>query len=177
MNEPEHTHTPITKTRETRTPDANRDPISGTHGAHPVGTGIGAAGAGVAGAAVGAVVAGPVGAIAGGVIGAVAGGLGGKAVAEAIDPTVEDTYWRTEHKNRSYYDRFMGYEDYAPAYRYGWENHARDFAKDEADLASGWEKARGKSRLTWDRAKAASRDAWDRVRPEQAKRNGCGSCD
>ena len=32
--------------------DANRDPITGTPGAHPVGTGVGAAGGGSAGAAI-----------------------------------------------------------------------------------------------------------------------------
>ena len=58
--------------------DANRDPISGEAGAHPVGTGIGAAGAGTIGAVVGSV------------IGSVAGGLAGKGAAEKADPTVED---------------------------------------------------------------------------------------
>ena len=44
-----------------RDADANRDPISGAPGAHPVGTGVGAiAGGAAAGAAVGTV-AGPVG--------------------------------------------------------------------------------------------------------------------
>ena len=37
----------------TRTTDANRDPITGAPGAHPVGTGVGAAGGGAAGAAIG----------------------------------------------------------------------------------------------------------------------------
>ncbi|NJL23055.1 MAG: hypothetical protein HC895_23115, partial [Leptolyngbyaceae cyanobacterium SM1_3_5] len=36
--------------------DSNPDPITGEPGAHPVGTGIGAAGAGAAGAAIGGVV-------------------------------------------------------------------------------------------------------------------------
>lgn len=47
--------------------DENRDPITGEPGSHPVGTGVGAAGAGLAGAAAGMAVGGPVG----GVIGAV----------------------------------------------------------------------------------------------------------
>ena len=70
---------------------ANRDPITGTPGAHPVGTGVGAAAGGVAaGAAVGSV-AGPVGTVVGAAVGAVAGGLAGKGVAEKIDPTTGKT--------------------------------------------------------------------------------------
>ncbi len=67
---------------------ANRDPISGTPGSHPVGTGVGAAGGAAAGAAVGTL-AGPVGAAVGLAAGAVVGGLAGKDAAEKMDPTVE----------------------------------------------------------------------------------------
>jgi uncharacterized protein (TIGR02271 family) len=71
------------------TGSANRDPITGTPGAHPVGTGVGAVAGGVAaGAAVGTV-AGPIGTAVGAAVGAVAGGLAGKGVAEEVDPTVE----------------------------------------------------------------------------------------
>lgn len=70
-----------------RNPNANPDPITGEKGAHPVGTGIGAAGAGAAATAVGAAVGGPVGAVVSAVVGSVAGGLAGKGVAEQIDPT------------------------------------------------------------------------------------------
>ncbi len=69
------------------TGSANRDPITGEPGAHPVGTALGAtAGAVAAGAAVGSV-AGPVGTVVGAAVGAVAGGLAGKGVAEQVDPT------------------------------------------------------------------------------------------
>src|SRR5258705_8003526 len=79
--------------------DSNPDPITGAPGAHPIGTGVGAAGAGAAGAAIGAV-AGPVGAAVGAVVGAVAGGLAGKGVAEAVNPTEEDAYWRGQQAPR-----------------------------------------------------------------------------
>ncbi len=59
---------------------AHPDPITGEPGAHPLGVGVGAVGAGLAGAAIG-MVAGPVGALIGAAIGAVAGGLAGKEVA------------------------------------------------------------------------------------------------
>jgi hypothetical protein len=150
----------------TNVPDRNPDPITKEPGAHPVGTGIGAAAAGATGAAIGSV-AGPVGTAVGAVVGAVAGGLAGKGVAEAINPTAEDAYWRGTYQDRPYYDRTMSYDDYAPAYRYGWESQARysgrRFDDVENDMSSNWERAKGRSRLTWEKAKAASRDAWDRV--------------
>ena len=69
--------------------DANRDPLSGKPGSHPVGTAIGAAAGGVtAGAAIGTV-AGPVGTLVGGAVGAVVGGLAGKGIAELFDALLE----------------------------------------------------------------------------------------
>lgn len=59
---------------------AHLDPITGEPGAHPVGVGVGALGAGAAGAVIGAVL-GPIGAVIGAAFGAVAGGLAGKEVA------------------------------------------------------------------------------------------------
>src|SRR5829696_8365005 len=102
------------------TPDANPDPITGAPGSHPIGTGVGAAGGGAAGAAIGAV-GGPVGMAVGAVVGAVAGGLAGKGAAEAVNPTAEDTYWRSNHANRPYYEKDYDYDkDYRPAYEHGW---------------------------------------------------------
>lgn len=76
--------------------DANRDPITGAPGSHPVGTGLGAAAGGVAAGAAAGTVAGPVGTVVGAAVGAVVGGLAGKATAEAIDPTAEDAYWQDQ---------------------------------------------------------------------------------
>ena len=147
--------------------DMNRDPITGEPGAHPVGTGAGAAGGGATGAAIGAVVGGPVGAVVGGAIGAVAGGLAGKGAAEAVNPTVEDAYWRDNYKSRPYAKADMGYDAYRPAYQYGWESRSRyagrKFDDVQGELAAGWDKARGTSKLAWNDAKAATKDAWHRV--------------
>lgn len=146
--------------------DANRDPITEEPGAHPVGTGIGAAGGGAAGAAAGAI-AGPVGAAVGLVAGAVVGGLAGKGVAEKVDPTVEDGYWKENYSRRGYVDKNVPYERYQPAYRVGYEGvrryPGRRFSDVEADLQRDYEKARGKTGLEWEKAKLATRDAWDRV--------------
>jgi hypothetical protein len=154
-------------TKTFKTADLNRDPISGAPGAHPVGTGLGAAGAGAAGAAIGAV-AGPAGALAGAAIGAVVGGLAGKGVAEMIDPTAEEAYWRDTYATRPYYDATYGYEgDYLPAYQHGWKSRAKYAGKswDEAEreIEQDWESNRGRSRFGWDKARMASRDAWDRI--------------
>lgn len=151
-------------------PDANRDPISGTPGAHPVGSGAGALAGGAAGAAIGTAVGGPVGGVAGAVIGGVAGGLGGKAAAESVNPTVENQYWSAHYVDRPYVESTYTYEtDYRPAYQYGWENYrrhraaGRTYDEVENDLERGWEKAKDRSRLGWDKARGAARDAWDRL--------------
>ena len=155
--------------------DANRDPITGAPGAHLVGTGIGAAGAGAAGAAIGSM-AGPVGTAVGAVVGAVAGGLAGKGIAESVNPTAEEEYWQNNYKARPYVTAGTTYDEYAPAYRYGWEARGRSAGSRwedvESNLRSNWESTKGKTRMEWDRAKNAVRDAWERVdRREHANVN------
>jgi len=123
--------------------DSNPDPITGAPGSHPIGTGVGA------------------------VVGAVAGGLAGKGVGEMVDPTNEDAYWRENYSSRSYVDRGASYDEYAPAYRMGWESSQRykghRFEDTESNLKADWERTKGKSKLGWDKAKFAVKDAWDRT--------------
>jgi hypothetical protein len=149
------------------TTNENRDPISGEPGAHPVGTGVGAVVGGAAAGAAAASVAGPVGTVVGAAVGAVLGGLAGKGIAESVDPTAEDAYWRDNYKTRPYVDNTFGYDDYGPAYAYGVNTYTqypgRSFDEIEPDLQRDWGTARGTSRLEWERAKSASRDAWQRV--------------
>ncbi|MBD1910029.1 MULTISPECIES: hypothetical protein [unclassified Leptolyngbya] len=155
--------------KEHREHDANRDPLSGEPGAHPVGTGVGAAGAGAAGAAIGGAIGGPVGAVVGAVVGSVSGGLAGKRVAESVNPTVEDNYWRENYTTRSYVEPGSTYEDYQPAYRTGYEGYSRygttgkTYDELEPDLRQDYERNHSGARLGWEKAKHASRDAWDRV--------------
>lgn len=158
--------------------DLNRDPLSGTPGAHPIGTGAGAAAGGATGAAIG-MVGGPVGVAAGAVVGAVAGGLAGKGVAEMVNRTGEEAYWRGQYTREPYYSADRSYDDYSPAYRTGYEGrglHAdRSFDDAETDLRRSYEANRGNSRLEWDDAKLASRAAWHRVEhalPGDADRDG-----
>src|SRR5688500_12710293 len=164
------------KDRDPDHADANRDPISGAPGAHPVGVGVGAAGGAAAGAAVGAV-GGPVGSAVGAVVGGVAGGLAGKGAAEAVNPTVEDTYWRSNYATRPYVTPGSTYDIYRPAYQYGWESYGRDrgrkFDEIEPELSRNWDST--KNKLTGDRAREATRDAWHRVEkaiPGDADKDG-----
>jgi hypothetical protein len=146
--------------------DDNPDPVTGEPGSHPIGTGVGTAAGGLAmGAAAGAA-AGPLGAAAGAVVGGVLGGLAGKEVAEQIDPTSEDAYWRENYRSRSYVDQDTEYETIRPAYQYGWESQCRykgrRFDEVEPELEKGW-MSRPHGNLNWDKARHATRDAWDRV--------------
>lgn len=152
---------------DTRDESANRDPISGAPGAHPVGTGLGAiAGGAAAGAAVGTV-AGPVGTLVGAAVGVVVGGLAGKGVAEAIDPTREDAYWRDNYSSRPYVALGSTYDDYGPAYGFGVDAASRypgrTFAEAEDELSRQWVDRSGTSKLRWVRARDAARDAYNRV--------------
>ena len=149
----------------------NLDPISGEPGSHPVGTGAGAVGTAAVAAAIGAVVGGPIGFAVGGAVGAVAGAMAGHEVAETVNPTVEDAYWRDNYSTRPYVTAERDYSFYQPAYRYGWE--ARSNYKDatwddvESKLDLGWMAGRGHSTLAWHEAKPATRDAWNRFDAEQ----------
>ncbi|MEO8160632.1 MAG: hypothetical protein ABI588_04365 [Arenimonas sp.] len=146
--------------------DMHRDPITGTPGAHPLGTGPGAAGGAAAGAAAGAA-GGPIGMAVAGAIGAVVGGLGGKAASEALNPSGEEQYWRAHYEHEPYRSPSFDYEDYAPAYRLGYENRerfgAQSFEQVENNLAAEWKQAKGESRLDWSDARAAIRAAWSHV--------------
>ncbi|MDQ6801621.1 MAG: hypothetical protein M3041_12360 [Acidobacteriota bacterium] len=141
--------------------DDNPDPITGEPGAHPVGVAGGGTGGALAGAAIGGAVAGPVGAVVGGVVGAVAGGAAGKGAAEAVNPTVEEAHWRKQSGKE--------FDQYAPAYRYGWEAAARNdyqgrrFDDVERDLEKNWSKARGNMKSEWKDVRDRTRDAFERV--------------
>ena len=143
----------------------NPDLITGAPGSHPVGTGIGAALGGMAAGAAAGTVAGPVGTIAGAAVGAIVGGLAGKGVAEKIDPTREDAYWRESH-GRQTYAKNRSYDEFAPAYRVGYEGYGeygaagKSFDESEADLRRNYEMKPGK--LPWSEVRPASRAAWSK---------------
>jgi hypothetical protein len=148
-------------------PHSNPDPITGEPGAHPIGTGVGTASGGLAGAAIGAAVGGPAGAAIGAVVGGVVGAYSGRSVAEAVNHTEEDKYWREHHHKQEWADKDSSYEHYAPAYRTGYEGIAKYAGKPyheiENNLARDYEKNDANPAIPWDRARPAVKAAWDRL--------------
>jgi hypothetical protein len=147
--------------------DVNRDPISGTPGAHPVGTGAGAAPGGIAGGLAGLAVAGPVGGAIGAAIGAIAGGLAGKSVAEAVNPTAEEKFWRETYIREPYYETGRSFEYYAPGFRAGWEGRVRhdgrSFEEVEPELMLQYDETKSELDPSWSVMRQAARAAWNRV--------------
>jgi hypothetical protein len=80
----------------------------------------------------------------------------------------EDLYWQGQYPSRPYALADRPYSTVRPAYQYGAQAATyytgRPWPNVEADLARGWDKARGPSHLSWEDAKHPIRDAWDRVR-------------
>jgi uncharacterized protein YjbJ (UPF0337 family) len=151
------------------TPDSNPDPITKEKGSHPVGVAAGGTGGAVAGGAIGGAVGGPVGAAIGAAVGAVAGGLAGKGVAEAVNPTVEEEYWREQFQNRPYYKSGTNYDTYQPYYRYGWEAASRPefrgkkYDEIERQLETEWPSYRNTAKGEFREYKGATRDAYERA--------------
>jgi hypothetical protein len=101
-------------------------------------------------------------------VGAVAGAVAGHQIAERINPSVEDEYWRSNYSTRPYVNKGSAYDDYAPAYRLGWERypdyHGRSFDDVEHEFERDWDNTRGSSRLAWNDARHATRDSFQRVK-------------
>jgi hypothetical protein len=157
-----------TEPSRSQEPRTARGPDDGALGAHKPGTVVGGVAGVVAGAAAVGSVAGPLGAAVGAGIGAVAGAYAGKGIADLINPTYEDEFWRASWKDRPYIEGGFTYDqDYGPAYRYGVDaylrNPERHYDEIEPELSSGWAQSRSGSRLEWDKARAPARDAWDRA--------------
>jgi hypothetical protein len=152
------------------------DPLAGCPACHPVGTVVGAATGGataaaLTGLALGSVV-GPLGsafgAAAGAAVGAAIGGYAGKELAEAINPSTEDHYWRSQFGSRPYVPAGASYDDYREAYAFGAETRGRYndkcFEEMESILKSEWE-AVPTRRLPWSKACPAVCDAWEHLSP------------
>lgn len=156
---------------------ANRDPISGAPGAHPVGAGVGAAAGGATGAAIGAV-GGPAGAAVGLVAGGIIGGLAGKAAGESINPSVEDAFWRESHADQTF-AKGRPYDDYATAYRVGYEGYGKygccgkSFEECEPDLMADYARicAQSENNMGWEVARPATHAAWRRLSDKTSAMN------
>ncbi|HST46137.1 MAG TPA: hypothetical protein VLK29_13045 [Luteimonas sp.] len=89
--------------------------------------------------------------------------LGAAAVAGASmrDDPVEA--FQAVYRDTAYYSTGREWTDYAPAYRFGHDlfQHRPVARFDDLDgLESGWEAARGASRLAWVEARGAVEHAW-----------------
>lgn len=145
---------------------------------HSIGEGTGAGAGAITGAAVGSA-AGPVGTVVGAVVGAVAGAKAGGAIAEAVNPTTYQDHFRNTYSDSSHYVRDRDWNDYQPAYQYGYDTYGqyrgRRFEEVEGDLERNWNQAKAESKLGWHEAKGAVRDGWhyiERAMPGDADGDG-----
>lgn len=149
--------------------DANRDPMTKEEGSHPVGTGLGAAGAGTAGMLVGTGLAGPIGGVVGAALGATVGGALGHYAAEAANPTyvAVEPHLREQFPARPYATGHR-YEDFEDAYVFGIAERTRlggPWSPEHEDqLRSRWNERpprEGFAKMDWDHASPAIRDGWN----------------
>ena len=90
------------------------------------------------------------------------------------------SYWRDQYRNEPYVTKGQKYDEYAPAYRTGYEGRSQyagqRFDDVEDNLKRDYENNRGNSPLGWDKAKQACRAAWDRadqfVSPQTDRQQG-----
>lgn len=77
---------------------------------------------------------------------------------------LEETHFRNHFRDAAYYSTGRDWNDYAPAYRYGYAARAayrgRRFIDVEHLLARDWNGRKGASRLLWAEARGAVMDAW-----------------
>jgi uncharacterized protein YcfJ len=145
---------------------------------HSIGAGTGAVGGALTGAAVGAA-AGPVGSLVGAAVGGVIGAKAGDSIAEAVNPTEYNDHFKTNYVSAPYYSADRDWNDYEPAYKYGYDTYGqyrgRRFEDVESDLERGWDKTKANSRLAWSDARGAVRDGWhhiERAMPGDADGDG-----
>jgi hypothetical protein len=90
----------------------------------------------------------------------------GKSIAERVNPSLEEAYWRENYKREPYYERGYTFDDYYPAYRTGWEGRiqyeGRSFDEVQRELERDYNRNRGGSQLAWNKNRHAARAAWER---------------
>lgn len=145
---------------------------------HSLGAGTGAMAGAVTGGAVGSAV-GPVGTVVGAVAGGVIGAKAGDSIAEAVNPTDYEDHFKQNYREADYYKSGREWNDYQPAYKYGYDTYGQyrgqRFEDVEPDLERNWASTRNNSKLEWNEAKGAVRDGWhhiERALPGDADRDG-----
>lgn len=97
--------------------------------------------------------------------------------APAADLPAQDAHplleqFRAGFRDAPYYSTGRTWDDYAPAYRYGLDQHAsagnRAFEDVEAELQDRWSNRSATSRLAWAEARGAVEDAWHQAQALEA---------
>jgi len=87
--------------------------------------------------------------------------------ATGADWQSEEAYWREQHDRQPYADKSRSYQDYATAYRVGFDAAnkyaGKQYDEVEESLATDYEHAQAGSALPWDTVRPAARAAWDRL--------------
>ena len=145
---------------------------------HSIGAGTGAVAGAITGAAVGSA-AGPVGTVVGAIVGGVAGAKVGDSAAELVNPTQYASTFEKTYNKTPYYTAGRDWNDYRPAYQYGYDTYGKyrgkNFDDVEPQLARDWEVTKANSRLAWSEAKGAVKDGWhhiERAMPGDADGDG-----
>lgn len=145
---------------------------------HSLGEGTGAMAGAVTGGVVGSA-AGPVGTVVGAIAGGVLGAKAGGSIAEAVNPTEYSKHFETKYRETPYYSAGREWNDYKPAYQYGYDTYGQyrgqRFEDAEPQLSRDWDSSKGSSRLGWNEAKGAVKDGWnhiERAMPGDADRDG-----
>ncbi|WP_157202043.1 general stress protein [Massilia sp. Root335] len=90
---------------------------------------------------------------------------------DRFKPDMDEDDWYHSDWHDNYSSLGAGFDEYAPAYRYGTEMRTstryrdRSWDEVESDLRSDWDK-RHPGASTWDKFKAAVRRGWDKITPD-----------
>jgi hypothetical protein len=83
------------------------------------------------------------------------------------EPTENETYWREQHPRQPYAKGESSYDDYAAAYRTGYEGFhkypGKAYEEIEGELALDYERNKAGAALPWDHARHAVHAAWAKV--------------
>ena len=76
-------------------------------------------------------------------------------------------WWQENYTSRPYVSSDLLFEDYEPAYRFGYGSVSRYRGKNwdtiEHTLRADWDRFEGKGESTWESVKEAVHDAWDNL--------------
>jgi hypothetical protein len=99
----------------------------------------------------------------------------GRCQVELVDRAFYTVHFFGRYTRTPYYRPGQQWNDYAPAYGYGYLSYPRfsgcALVEIEGDLLRGWDDAKRHSRLTWREAREAIQDGWhyiERARPMHA---------